>query len=485
MPETITFDPPTKPSMKAGSLNINSEFGAYRIVELLGRGGMGDVYKAKHLKLDRYVALKVLPVVLSTPDFIERFNSEAFAISRLQHQNIVTIYDYGEIDHRRYIAMQYIRGETLCKIIERKKGLPEDEVINIGKQICRGLKYSHSKGIVHRDIKSGNVMLDSDGRAYISDFGIAQTPGGTRLTTTGMAMGTPEYMSPEQCQGHKIDFQSDIYSFGVVLFEMVCGKPPFMGENPLSIAYKQVHENPPLLSKLKKNVNPRLELIVAKCLKKNKEERYKDATELLKDMDSIKKASHSLPFSTSPQQKDTGPEKRITDRRSTDRRRVVQVKSARSFISLALLIFVLGFMGMWLANKFLDSRSQNSKWISPKSSQLLSDETSAEVKLDNLDLPILEGLNLAVQLKSQSLIMGLTLDLLPAPNAITGQQIILSLHSSGREQARLELAAIPGPQYLDLPDFIAENLEVKLENSLPEASQVKVKAIRLLAMPYE
>ena len=248
---------------------------------------MGNVYKAKHLEMERMVAIKVLPPALSTNQFQERFNAEALAISKLEHQNIVSIYDYGQIKRQKYIAMQYIEGTTLAKVIKNGRKLKYSRIIHLAKQICRGIKYAHEKGVVHRDVKPGNIMLDDQDRAFLSDFGIAQTSESTRLTTTGMAMGTPEYMAPEQCEGKALDAQCDIYSLGIVLFEMVTGKPPFMGHNPLSIAYQQVHEVPPLVSKMRSDVPPILEIIIAKCLKKDQAERYKSINELLLDMDGI------------------------------------------------------------------------------------------------------------------------------------------------------------------------------------------------------
>src|SRR6185295_858974 len=182
---------------------------------------------------------------------------------------------------QKYIAMQYIQGTTLGKLIQQEKRLDYARIISIAKQICRGLKYAHQNEIVHRDIKSGNIMVEAGDKVYISDFGIAKVIDAPSITTTGMAMGTPEYMAPEQCEGGVVDGQTDLYGLGCIIYEMVTGRPPFLADTPLAVAYKQVHELPPLLSKKVPDVPPRLELIVAKCLKKNKEERYKTADELL------------------------------------------------------------------------------------------------------------------------------------------------------------------------------------------------------------
>ncbi|HLP42223.1 MAG TPA: serine/threonine-protein kinase, partial [Fibrobacteria bacterium] len=318
---------------------IDTQFGGYTIVERLGTGGMGDVYKAIQTGLDRPVALKILPSLLArSQEFSDRFMSEAFAISRLQHQNIVTIYDYGEENGQKFIAMQYIQGITLSKIIHDEKKLDYPRIIAIAKQIGRGLKYAHDNDIVHRDIKSGNIMVEPGDKIYISDFGIAKVIDAPSITTTGMAMGTPEYMAPEQCEGGVVDGQSDIYGLGCILFEMVSGKPPFLADTPLAVAYKQVHETPPLLSKRCPDVPPRLELIVVKCLKKSKEERYRTADDLLKDLDN----AH---LETSPPRAAAtmaAAEKRITDRRGRDRRHgPAPLAPSRAYLAGTLGLFAL------------------------------------------------------------------------------------------------------------------------------------------------
>ncbi|MEO7779967.1 MAG: serine/threonine-protein kinase, partial [Fibrobacteria bacterium] len=317
-------------------------FGGYTILEHIGKGGMGDVYKAVQSGLERVVALKILPDLLArNSEFSERFFTEAYAISRLQHQNIVTIYDYGDENGQKFIAMQFIQGTTLSKLIQGEKKLDYDRIIAITKQIGRGLKYAHQNEIVHRDIKSGNIMVEPGDKVFISDFGIAKVIDAPSITTTGMAMGTPEYMAPEQCEGGLVDGQSDIYALGIIIFEMVTGRPPFLADTPLAVAYKQVHETPPLLSKKATNVPPRLELIVAKCLKKSKADRYQNADELLRDLDSAQ-------FDGAPEVitvKAQAPSNlRITDRRGKDRRYVGEPMA----VSRGYLWGVLGLFGIVL-----------------------------------------------------------------------------------------------------------------------------------------
>lgn len=336
-----------------------SAFGKYTILEHIGRGGMGDVYKAVQYGLDRPVALKVLPHLLArATEFTDRFNAEALAISRLQHQNIVTLYDYGEVDAQKYIAMQFIQGLTLSRVIAREKPLAYDRIIAIVKQICRGLKYAHASDIVHRDIKSGNIMIEAGDKIFISDFGIAKAIDAPSITTTGMALGTPEFMAPEQCEGGAVDGQSDLYGLGVIMFEMVAGKPPFLADTPLAVAYKQVNEQPPLLSKIRPDIPKRLELIIAKCLKKNKLERYRNADELLRDLDSVgQELAPPIDISHPP----TPVNQRITDRRGANRRRDETEEDGNSggrprgaiiFLSL-LMLGILGLQGyqIWSSQK--------------------------------------------------------------------------------------------------------------------------------------
>lgn len=262
--------------------------GKYKIIGRLGKGGMGDIYKAIQEPLNRTVALKVLPPQLSRDDeFAKRFEIEAKAISLLQHQNIVSIFEYGEEGSYRYFAMQFVDGTDLCRYIGEHKTLPITEIIDLSKQICRGLRYAHNCSIIHRDIKPQNVLIDKGGVARLSDFGIAKIFSGTDITMTGAAVGTPEYMSPEQAQGKKLDVQTDIYSLGIVMYEMLTKRPPFIANNPMAVAYKQVHELPVPPSVKRKDTPKRLELIILKMLKKDKRERYNSIEEVLDHLDSV------------------------------------------------------------------------------------------------------------------------------------------------------------------------------------------------------
>lgn len=314
--------------------------GNYRIKGVLGRGGMGVIYKAVQEPLNRTVALKVLmPMDGNREESSKRFEIEARAISLLQHQNIVSIFDYGEEFDHPFFAMQYVDGVDLGKRICEKKPMTYLEIIDIAKQICRGLRYAHEKNVIHRDIKPQNILIDGNGVALLSDFGIAKVFQYSSITVTGMAVGTPEYMSPEQAEGRSLDAQTDMYSLGVVMYEMVTKRPPFTGDNPVAIAYKQVHELPVPPSVRRKDIPKRLELIILKALKKDKKDRYRSIEEMLENLDSVdidervERPTVAFQARKTPQDgtPQSYPEKRITDRRSGDRRKKGSTPLQRDF----------------------------------------------------------------------------------------------------------------------------------------------------------
>jgi serine/threonine-protein kinase len=260
----------------------------YKILGRLGKGGMGDIYKAIQDPLNRIVALKVLPPQFGRDEeFAKRFEIEAKAISMLQHQNIVSIYEYGEENGFRYFAMQFVDGMDLSRLIAERKELPIEDIIDFSKQVCRGLRYAHNNNVVHRDIKPQNILIEKSNIVKLSDFGIAKIFTGSDITMTGFTLGTPEYMSPEQALGKNIDHQTDIYSLGIVMYEMLVRRPPFTANDPMGVAYKQVHEQPAPPSAKRKDTPKRLELIILKALKKNKDERYRSVEEMLDHLDSV------------------------------------------------------------------------------------------------------------------------------------------------------------------------------------------------------
>ncbi len=259
--------------------------GRYQIVRKIARGGMAEVYLAQDLLLERQVALKVLfPEFSNDISFVERFRREARAAANLNHPGIVSIYDWGEEDGTYFIVMEYVDGATLRDVINSDGPLPADEAAHIGAEIAGALHYAHASGVVHRDVKPGNVIL-SRGQVKVTDFGIAR--GGDpaeSLTQTGAVMGTATYFSPEQAQGQLVDPRSDVYSLGVVLYEMVTKRPPFTGDSPLSIAYQHVREHPTAPSDHNPDVPPLFDALVFKAMAKDRNDRHADADELREDL---------------------------------------------------------------------------------------------------------------------------------------------------------------------------------------------------------
>jgi len=274
----------------------------YKIVEKLGEGGMGVVYKAEDTRLKREVAIKLLPhYISSNNEERKRFEIEAQAAASLNHPNIATIHAIEESGEQQFIVMEYVDGKELKSIVEThsRASLQNDDTINYAIQIAEGLNAAHKKGIVHRDIKSSNIMVTEDGKIKIMDFGLAKIGKGTQVTKFGSTVGTIAYMSPEQTRGDEIDHRTDIWSFGVVLYEMLTGKLPFKGEYDAAIIYSILNEEVQSPSKVNPNVPAALDKITEKCLKRDKEERYKNVDELINDLKKFKKDLHVKPANTS------------------------------------------------------------------------------------------------------------------------------------------------------------------------------------------
>jgi serine/threonine protein kinase/predicted Zn-dependent protease len=266
----------------AHELTSGSTFaGRYQVIEELGHGGMGRVYKVQDTKIGEKIALKLIrPEAGLDKKSLERFSNELKLARKIRHKNVCQMFDLGEDQGTRYITMEYVHGEDLKQLIRKVGRLSPGQAVGIARQVCDGLEEAHKLGVVHRDLKPQNIMVDEDGKARIMDFGIARSLSGKSITGAGVLIGTPEYMSPEQVEGREIDQRSDIYSLGVILYEMVTGRLPFVGETPLSIAHKQKYETPEDPKKLNTQVSDDLARVILRCLAKDEGQRFQSAAEL-------------------------------------------------------------------------------------------------------------------------------------------------------------------------------------------------------------
>ena len=258
----------------------------YEIEKRVGRGGMADVFLARDLLLDRPVAVKVLfPEFATDPNFVERFRREAQSAANLNHPNIVSVYDWGATGNTYFMAMEYVKGNTLADILRKQTRLTAKQAADVAVEVASALAFAHRNGVVHRDIKPGNILIGTNGAIKVADFGIARAIDASHaegLTQDGAVMGTATYFSPEQAKGEQPDPRSDIYSLGIVLYEMVTGTPPFVGESAVATAYKQVYEGPRPIKQLVSDISMDFSAIVAKCMAKAPDRRY-DTAEALRD----------------------------------------------------------------------------------------------------------------------------------------------------------------------------------------------------------
>jgi len=283
--------------------------GHYRIIEKIGAGGMGEVYLAEDTKLDRKVALKFLPLHLcQDADCRARFTREAQAAAQLDHPNVVSVFEVGEFQGRPFFSMQHVEGQSLKEVLSGKP-LSLDRILEIGIQVCEGLQAAHEKGITHRDIKPTNILIDSHGRARIVDFGLASIMGSDHLTKTGSTLGTIGYMSPEQVRGDKVDHRTDLFSFGVVLYEMITGHAPFKADSEAATLHAITNDKPELLARFRREIPVTLQTMIDKALDKNITTRYQHADEIAADLKSVRRGlepattSRSLSISVSPRRK--------------------------------------------------------------------------------------------------------------------------------------------------------------------------------------
>jgi len=316
----------------AGPLTGTLLSGRYRLETKLGSGGMSTVYLARDETLERWVASKVLHLEISDqPDQIERFRREARAVAQVSHPNVVAVIDAGEDGGRPYIVFEYCDGETLKQRIERLGQLPLDEAAAYGIEVGRGLQAAHARRLVHRDVKPQNVLIDAEGRAKVTDFGIAQQLEQDGLTRTGRVLGTTDYVSPEQAMGQSVDARSDIYSLGVVLYEMLTGDVPFKAENLVGVAMKHVNERMPDVQRRRPEASSALAAVVERSTEKKPEKRYPDMATMLDDLE------NALEVEVARAGRSTGEATTVLDSVTDRRQRILK----RSGISVAAIVLVL------------------------------------------------------------------------------------------------------------------------------------------------
>jgi eukaryotic-like serine/threonine-protein kinase len=278
-----------KASDASGVLEPGTAFGPrYRIESMLGRGGMGAVYKAYDLELDRMVALKLVrPELTSDDDVMQRFKQELLLASKISHKNILRIHDLGDADGVKFISMAYIDGEDLHHLLKRRGPLPASEISAIGRQLCAALEAAHAEGVVHRDLKPQNVLVDHEGTAYVSDFGLAKSleAAAASMTHTGMLLGSPRYMAPEQVEGKPADRRSDLYSLGLIFYELATGDSPFGGESAYQTMYERTRVDPKNPKLLRPDLPDDLVRVIMRCLERQPARRYQNAHEILMDLE--------------------------------------------------------------------------------------------------------------------------------------------------------------------------------------------------------
>lgn len=273
----------------AEELTTGSTFaGRYQVIEELGKGGMGNIYKVLDTKVNEKIALKLINMETSSDEkTIERFSNELKLARKVSHRNICRMYDLGEEQGTHYITMEFVAGEDLKNSITRMGPLTPARAVSIAKQLCKGLAEAHKSGVIHRDLKPQNIMIDSKGNGRIMDFGIARTLKGEGLTAEGMVIGTPEYMAPEQVEGKEVDQRTDIYSLGAILYEMLTGRVPFVGKSPISIAFKHKTEKPKDPRMFNDQIPEDFSRLVLKCMEKDKAKRFQNVDELYAELESV------------------------------------------------------------------------------------------------------------------------------------------------------------------------------------------------------
>ena len=420
--------------------------GRYAVIEHVGSGGMADVYRARDELLGREVAVKVLSERFSRDrSFVERFRREAQAAANLSHPNIVSLFDYGADGDTYFIVMEFIDGRSLSEVISQDGPLLPERAAEIASDVAKALERAHTGGLVHRDIKPGNVMITSTGQTKVTDFGIVRALGGEAdqtMTQTGMVIGTAAYLSPEQAQGNQVDARSDVYSLGIVLFEMLTGQAPFSGETPLSIAYKHVREEAPPPSRVNPDVPAPLDAITLKALAKNADNRYSSAGEMSQD---LQRFLGGQTIHASPLMSETTRVQPAAGSQTSVMREVEYVDDEEPaprrgawYVVVALLILALFGLGAWfLATQAFD---QGQPVEMPDVIGMKEEEAVAE--LEEL------GLEVTVDTKQNRAREGKVIDQDPAAEEML------------EEGDEVTIVVSEGPPPVEVPDVVGLQVEV-------------------------
>jgi eukaryotic-like serine/threonine-protein kinase len=417
----------------------------YELVSHVARGGMAQVYLAKDLLLDRPVALKVLFPELSVDQaFVTRFRREAQAAANLSHPNIVSIYDWGEGERTYFIVMEYIDGRTLAQLI-RQGPLDAERAASIAADVAGALSFAHRHGVIHRDIKPGNVLIDNSGQVKVTDFGIARAVGGGAqdgLTQTGAVMGTATYFSPEQAQGQSVDARTDIYSLGVVLYEMVTGRIPFAGDNPVAIAYKHVREDPVAPTEVNRAVPPALEAIILQAMAKDPALRYQNAEDFKADLMRYVRGNPVLADPPAPTAvvPPTRVQPVVPAATADD---LEETRGKRTGVYIAVLLAMLAVLAglLLLLGKQLGLFGKSStKQVTIPADIIGADTATAQSELQNL------GLKVQVQQQTSDAAQGKVIDSQPKPGTTV------------KTKSTVTLIASAGPQLIKVPDVTGQDV---------------------------
>lgn len=360
--------------------------GRYQVLDKLGAGGMAVVYKAQDTVLNRIVTVKVLrEQFTSDEDFTKRFRREAQAVASLSHSNIVSIYDVGVEHELEYIVMEFVDGRNLKEYIRENAPLPVDQAVDIAKQICDALDHAHKNQIIHRDIKPHNILLTSDGRAKVTDFGIARAVSAATVTHTGTIVGSVHYFSPEQARGEVTNERSDLYSLGIILYEMITGVLPYDGESPISIALKHMTEEPKPPSAVQPNVPANLEQVILRAISKQPEDRYTNAKQFKQDLERIAQGLGAMPFKPASRSSDNDMTQVmkpvVTGAKQGDNKRKRRLKPIGW---VAVVVLILGLAGGAYALGAFDIRVKEVKM--PDITNATIEQAAKTLELSNLHL---------------------------------------------------------------------------------------------------